>query len=489
MLQDLNRKERVSKIRAIANSMEVQEMEMYRDYYEGIHFVKSDITKTDYGSKKIYKVTTRSGIELYDSFTEEDKPVVKANWCSPIVDTIGDYTRGVSDKIVITSDQKEEELQSIWKENKLDLLVHEVAYHAGIYGKTYLRLKRRDKSAPIEIKQILPTSVYENLNIISGERESVVYWFLIDREQAKKLYDVKIESDEVYYFEEWTNETIHKYVDGVQVNEVDDKVVKDINPYGFIPFFEVACNINRQSDISNVISLNDTLNLTMTYISEILKYSAFPMLAPKGNYTNDTPILSPEQLEEVSISPSTILPIPMERINGEGVDKSVLDHIVQLEKDISIVSGVPIKLLTAEFDGNLSGIALQRMLGSVLRQAEQRRNYIGTTLKDINNRIIELLGGKETETKVLFPEMMRIDMNERLDEMLKKQTIGISKETILDELGYDYAEEKERNDQDFEMEDRIMKEEEILTANDNQINDKSGIQSNTKTSEKKGTSA
>lgn len=489
MLKDLDRKERVSKIRAIANSTEVQEMEMYRDYYEGIHFVKSDITQTDYGSNRIYRVTTRSGIELYDSFTEEDKPVVKANWCSPIVETIGDYTRGVNDEIIITSEEKEDELKEIWKNNNLDLLTHEVAYEAGIYGKTYLRLKRQDKSSPIEVKQIKPTSVYENLNPITGERDSVIYWFVIDKEQAEKLYDIKIGSDQAYYFEEWTDETIHKYVDGVQVNEVKEDIVKDGNPYGFIPFFEVACNINKQSDISNVISLNDTLNLTMTYIAEILKYSAFPMLAPKGSFTETSPVLSKEQLQEVEISPRTIMPIPMERISGEGVDSSVLDHISQLEKDISIISGVPIKLLTAEFDGNLSGIALQRMLGSVLRQAEQRRNYIKTTLQEINNRIIELLGGKETETEITFPGMMRIDMNERLDEMLKKQTIGISKETIFKELGYDYAEEKERKDQEFEMEDRLMQEEEILTANDNKIDDKQGIQSNPKAGKTKGVSA
>jgi len=274
----------------------------------------------------------------------------------------------------------------------------------------------------------------------------------------------------VYYTEEWTPEKINKYIDGEEINETtDDGLVKDINPYGFIPFFEVKVNIYNQSDIHDVISLNDELNITLSYINEIFRYHAFPMISPKGTFTADSPVLSKEQLNEVEIGPRTILPIPMERVEGAGIDQSVGTHIEQLEKDISIVSGVPIKILTAELDGNVSGVALQRMMSSVIKQAEVRRNYIRAAFKEINNKILSLLTGNEieAETEINFPEIVKVDMNERLDEMIKKNTLGISKKTIFEELGYDYEEENKEVQEEFDnsIEKRILDEEQSLQSN------------------------
>jgi hypothetical protein len=251
---------------------------------------------------------------------------------------------------------------------------------------------------------------------------------------------------------------VDKFLDGIHINP--DKY---INPYKFIPFVEVKANVHAISDISDVISLNDQLNVTLTFINEILKYQAFPMLGPKGNYTSDFPALSQQSLKDIEVSPRNIMPIPMERITSGGVDESVSRHIEQLEKDISIVSGVPIKLLTAELGGNMSGVALQRMMSNVVKQAEVRRNYITTAYKQVSNMVLQLLG-KTDEVEIIWPEIIKIDLKDKLDEALKKQTLGISKETILSELGYDYDEENSKVQEEFDnsIEKRIIDEQQSL---------------------------
>lgn len=473
MLKELSRQERIAKIEAIANREECKFYSLYFDYYQGTHFIKTDITNTNYGRNSVYRIATRSGIELFDTFTQEDKVVVKSNWCRPIIETIGDYTRGINEEIVVTAKEKEEEIQKIWQDNRIDTLTHEIAYQAGIFGKTYLRLRKVNDQW--KIIKVNPDEIYENKNPFTGEVESVLWFFEIDNEQARKMFpEVKIkeglfQKGFVYYCEEWTQKKVNKYLDGQEINEKNEEgLVKELNPYGFIPFVEVKGNIYNQSDIHDVISLNDELNITLTYINEIFKYSAFPMLAPKGTFDANQPALSKAQLNEVEVSPRTILPIPMERVSGEGVDQSVFKHIEQLEKDIAIVSGVPIKLLMAEINGNISGIALQRMMSSVMKQAEVRRNYIRDAYKKINQLILGV------ESEINFPEITRVDMNERLDEMLKKQTLGISKKTIFSELGYNYEEEQAQVQEEFDnlLEKRIIDEQSALQSNRSPIEEK-----------------
>jgi hypothetical protein len=81
-------------------------------------------------------------------------------------------------------------------------------------------------------------------------------------------------------------------------------------------------------------------------------------------------------LKEVKISPKSIMNFPLERIEGKGVDQSVIQHLETIQKNISVVSQVPMKLLTAEMDGSLSGVALARLMSGVTKQAEVRRDYL-----------------------------------------------------------------------------------------------------------------
>lgn len=453
MLKELTRKERVSKLEALSTSEEIRRYLMYQDYYEGTHFVKSTFYETDYGKKSSYNVETRSGNLLYDD-AEDEKVIVSSNWCRPVIDTIADYTRGVNEDIVIeTSDTK---LSDVWKNNQINTLTHELGYGAGINGKTFLRFRQENED--IKLFQVDPTMVHEIFNPLTEERDGLIYFFSIDHETATRLFPefpINSEDGNVFYAEEWTDKNLYKFIDGILINGD-----KNLNPYEFIPFFKIKADVYESSDIHDVIPLNDELNINLTYINEILKYGAFPMLGPKGTFTNESPILDKEKTKDMEISPRTIMPIPMERIASGGIDESVLSHLENLKKDISIVSGVPIKLLTAELDGSMSGVALQRMMGSVLKQAEIRRNYIREVYKEISDRILERLGESSTDVDIIFPEMVDIDLNEKLDESIKKDALGVSKKTILTELGYDYDEEEKQRKEEFDnsLEERVKDE-------------------------------
>jgi len=486
ILTSLDRTTRNATIKSFVDSPKVAACRTFLDYYRGVHFVRSAVNVSDYAVNQVFRVTTRSGTELYDEAEAKDKTIVKSNWCAPIIDVVADYTRGVAEPLVVNSEVKEDELRLIWKKSKLDILIHRLAYKSGIYGEQYLRLRQLlDKS--IFLSSVDATNVVEVRNEITDELESLIFWTTLGVDFAKRRFPTVqgIQSTGfVVYCEEWSNEQLYKYVDGVVVNDLttDLKAYKDVNPYGFIPFFKTEANVFCDSDLKDVLSLNDDLNITYTYINEIFKYAAFPMLAPKGTFSETTPVLTKAQLQEVEISPRTILPIPMEKLKGEGVDQSVIDHVAGIQKDISVVSGVPIKVLTAELDGNMSGVALERMLSTVIKKAEKRRVLIQDTVQSVNNAILKLLGVNVTDdvdTELVFPDMVKIDTNERLDEAIKKQTLGISQETILDELGYDYEEEKKKRASELDNEQTNKLNNELSTSGEGKQDQGAGPQKRT----------
>lgn len=479
MLKDLDRNRRVAFLEDIDKSPQNQLYSTFFDYYNGKHFSIVGVSESDYSHQRIQSLRTRSGIELYDSTKDDDYRVpVCSNWCRPIVQTIADFTRGVDETIEITvgdatgESQEQKTIQEVWKKNQLEIFAHKTAQEAGVFGKTYLRFRGgvqdplTKEVQPIKFYVLDPGGVYEIINPLSEETEGVINFFIINRKDAEKLFpgvQIQNNKNEVYYCEEWDNKELNKFIDGVHLNPA-----KNLNPYPFIPFVKIPANLAETSDINDVISLNDELNITLTYINEIFKYHAFPLYAPKGSGLENN-VLAKEQLKDIKISPKTIMNFPLERIEGKGVDASVIDHLDTLQKNIAIVSQVPIKLLTAEIDGNTTGVALQRLMSGVMKKAEIRRDYIKEAFRKLNNMIISVGKGvyTEIESEITFPDIIKIDTGARLDEAIKKQTLGISKETIFEELGYDFEEEDKARQEEFDnsLEKRLMDEQSAIQQN------------------------
>ncbi|MHC1728080.1 MAG: phage portal protein [Syntrophobacteraceae bacterium] len=490
MLIELNRRQRIDKIHELATSKENQLFSQYFDYYNGDHFVKSAPFSAGRSFREQFNVYTRSGVPVFDGASIGDKVLVQKNWCRLFIDTIADYARGVNEDIVVTSDIAQDELQAIWKKNKINTLIKETGQESGKLGRTVLKLRRRKPGYPVELFQVDPGGVRFIKNPLTGDNEGAVYHFAIDLEDAKRLFpgvemSARTGNDQVYYAEEWTIGQVFKFIDGEPVNEINENgLTKDRNPYGFIPFYEVLSGQEGVSDIADVIRLNDEYNMVMTFNHESLKYHGFPMYAPKGNFNLES-VLLPEQLKDVEISPRVIQPFPMERIEAEGVNDSIIKYMQELRQDLCSSASVPFKLITAELDGNLSGVALQRLMAPLIKKAEDRRNYIREVCKQINRDMLSLMGvTTEADTDIIFPDIIKIDTNERLDEGIKKQTLGISKQTIFEELGYDYEDEDAKVEEEWDksLDKRLIDEEQAA-------NDKSGIQQNPKQIPQKGTPA
>lgn len=464
MLEGLKKEKINVKLETLSRAEKVGLMSMFQDYYDGKHFMTRTFS-SDYGKSGAYEITTRSGTKICD-VTNNDIPLVKMNWCRPIIETIGDYTRGVNEEVVVETES--EKLKEIWSKNSIGVLLQEIAYGAGINGSTFVRLRRRNNTSPFEIFQVDPRAVHETFDPFSGDRVSVVFFYLVDAEAVKDIYPkISLPNKQVFYAEEWTNERVYKYLNGQQIED------RTINPYGCIPFFKVKANLYEASDIKDTISLNDDLNIKLTYNAEAVKYHAFPLLAPK----NLQGTLTAEEMRNIEITPRAMLNFSAERITAGDIPPGLLEDIKQINERVSIVSGVPIKLLTAGIDGNTSGVAMQRMMSSVLKQAEIRRVFIRDTFIEISENILSLLG-EDAEVDFVFPDLVAADTEGKIEEALKKQALGVSEHTLLAELGYDYEEEQALKEQETDSHlNRIQKE---LNEENNQTSKKQGVKAGEK---------
>jgi len=434
MLENLSRKERNSTIKAFATSEENRLFDMFYDYYDAKHFASTTLRQSDYGSQGV-KISTRSGNPLTDSKKDEDRMLVVSNWCEPVITSIADFTSGTDGEITFD----DEPSQDFWDGLDAKIIMQEASSKVGIYGRCYLRYQDNEKKT---VKVVEPQHVYEVKNSITGELESIVHYYLISKEDAEILHpELSLNKGDIFYAEEFSDGTLNKYIDGYHVNPE-----KNVSPYDVIPFFKIQTNSEEKSDLLDVIPLNDELNVTYTNNNEVLKYHAFPIYSPKGSGLKDNVLsITDENFKNLSISPKKIMNFPIERIASGGIDASVIEYTEKIKQDIAVVSQVPLKLLLGEIGGDISGVALERMMSGIIKQAEKRRAYIKKAIKGINK-----LAVSDTEIKVTLPNMLKADGNAKLDEAIKKESLGISKETIITELGYDYKEEESKREQELD---------------------------------------
>lgn len=456
MLKNLSRKERNSVIKSFSESEETKLYNMFLDYYNSKHFASTATKYTDYHAGG-YKLSTRSGSPLTDSTTDDDRMLVVSNWCEPIVTSIADFTAGTDGEVTFDDIVS----QKFWDDQHARILIQEASVKLGMYGKAFLRYQDNGQK---KVKVIEPQKIYEVINSITGERESVIHYYVVSREDAEELYpDFSFSSGDIYYAEEFSDKFLDKYIDGELVNED-----KNLNPYKQIPFYKIQTNSEEKSDLLDVVPLNDELNVTLTNINEVLKYHAFPIYSPKGSGLKDN-IIPDEQFKDIKISPKKLMNFPIERIASGGIDSSVIDYMEKLKQDMSVVSQVPIKLLMGEVEGNTSGVALERMMSGIIKQAEKRRTYLVKAMKEVNKIAVN-----DKDVQITLPNMLKTDESVKLDEAIKKESLGISKETIFTELGYEYKEEEKLRDEEIDKALTRIDEER------NTIEQDSGIKANEK---------
>jgi hypothetical protein len=100
---------------------------------------------------------------------------------------------------------------------------------------------------------------------------------------------------------------------------------------------------------------------------------------------------------------------------------------------------------------NVPGISLLINYRPLMEKTEDKRRLYGDLFTELNRRILSLgFFGEEGFTETTWPDPMPKDALAEAQTAVAKQAAGVSKDTTLEELGYDPEDERQGRDLDAE---------------------------------------
>ena len=99
--------------------------------------------------------------------------------------------------------------------------------------------------------------------------------------------------------------------------------------------------------------------------------------------------------------------------------------------------------------GAVSGVSMQLRFAPLLEKTEDKRLTYGALIQEIDRRALALGGwGETTITHLHWPELLPSDPLQERQVYVLDDSLGVSTETILEKLGYDPEQEKQRKDEE-----------------------------------------
>jgi hypothetical protein len=222
-------------------------------------------------------------------------------------------------------------------------------------------------------------------------------------------------------------------------------------PYEFAPVFECK-NLPKpnefygRADLSRfVLALIFYIARVDSLINKIIRAHASPKPVAKGLKSQDLKIGT----DDILFLPNLDQQIELLEMSGDL--RGAMDFRKLLREGLSEVSHVP-EVATGKLDsiGQLSGLALKILYGPLLDQTIKKRRLYGKLVKDVVSALL-VIGGKGAQPVTLrWHDPMPSDETATLNNALVKKQIGVSSDTLLQELGYDPDEEKVKRQADIE---------------------------------------
>jgi hypothetical protein len=237
---------------------------------------------------------------------------------------------------------------------------------------------------------------------------------------------------------------------GWQRYENRELIAEGVLPWGFLPVVHIQ-NVSQpyyyegQSDIEQLIPLQDELNTRLSDRASRITFQSFKMYLAKGL----------EGASEKSISPGRMWctdnpEAHIEEFGGDAASPSEDLHIAEIREAMDKASGVtPVVagVLKSKLGNLTSAVALRVVMSGTLSKTERKRFTYGEGIKQMCRMALSMLDTagiykttkQDREVEILFPCPLPENTMEKLKEAQIKKELGVSTEQVLRELGYDAA--------------------------------------------------
>lgn len=196
----------------------------------------------------------------------------------------------------------------------------------------------------------------------------------------------------------------------------------------------------------DVLGLNDSVDFVLSNLARIIRFHGHPKTWGKGFAA-----------KEMSTAPDETIVLnnpDAELHNLEMISdlSSSLELYERLKESLHETSSIP-AVSAGRLDnlGQLSGVALQIMYQPLLEQTETKRRTYGLLVQEISRRGAALAGmGEELRPEIIWPQMLPANHLEERQIADIDHDLGVSRDTLLQKLGYDPVAESTKRAQEQE---------------------------------------
>lgn len=375
-----------------------------------------------------------------------DGDSVILNRCGPIVDKGVSFLFGKNVSFQVGEDADpaaQAWLDAFWKANRKMALLHNLGVNGGVTGHVftkflpaapYPRLVALDTTmlavehAPDDIERVNAYVIHYTGNSDPSSATRTEY-----RQRIERCGDM--DGDEWQIVEQVR-------VDGSWQNQ-------QVTPWPW-PFSPIRQRQNLPQpnqfwgapDLTpDIIQLNKDINFTASNVQRILKYHASPKTYVTGMSGN-----------KLRIAPDETIVLPegasMGALEMKSDLASSMAFLQSLQTSLDVSARIPAITLGDLQDiprGTISGAAIELLYGVAVEKTETKRTLYGELLEDIC-RCALIMGGFDplTDIYIIWPDILPSDKLAAAQEAQIYLGMGVSKETVYQRLGFNYAEEQTR---------------------------------------------
>jgi hypothetical protein len=228
--------------------------------------------------------------------------------------------------------------------------------------------------------------------------------------------------------------------------ELDDGVLR--NPYGRVPVFHFANKRlyrEGQSELSDVIPLQDGLNKSVVDMFVAMEFSSFRQRWVTGIEVETDETTGRPTTPPWNYGVDRMLAATDKDVKFGDFSATDLNQFLKVQEafrsEIARVSGTPLHYLFINEAGNWpSGEALKSAEARFTRKIEDRQSYFGCVWQEVLAFAMQIDGEQlpdDFELNAIWDSASPRSEREIAETMLMKKAIGVSPAQLMKELGYD----------------------------------------------------
>ena len=373
------------------------------------------------------------------------------NYGKAIVDKGVAFLFGKGIKFEITEGEQTPEetwLDDCWTANRKMSLLQKLALAGGVCGTAFIRIHYTPDMVYPKLILVNP----ETVSIVSADDDVDEVIKYIETYPLVKEVDGIRKSISIRRIYERTENSLYWNVTEQRSESGGRFVMVDsfLWAYDFPPIvhcqnlaqpFEVWGEPDLNESLKNAIENNDFI---WSNTRKILRHHAHPKTVAYG--------IRADSMVETGVDKMLVVESPATEAKIENLEmqsdlasslefsRRQVEFIHELSRVPEVASG------KVESVGQLSGIALEILYQPLLEKTEAKRVTYGDMIIELNRRLLAIGGfGNDIQTKLVWQELLPKDQQVIANAALVKNQLGISKETLIRELGnYNPDDEKIR---------------------------------------------